>query len=109
MYHYVDDLAYRQLNDLGLSDPIAQEKCWPSWLWQRCDEIVLGAVIWLLHIPGIAAFEDRQVSARLQHKGSCCVHARVCWRCQMTLLPAVISSETDPSNQSVADHCSQVG
>ena len=24
VYHYVDDLAYRQLNGLGLSDPIAQ-------------------------------------------------------------------------------------
>ncbi len=68
MYHYVDDLAYRQLNGLGLSDPIAQRNAGLP-VYGNGAVSVLGLDDLAATYTTSAAFEDRQVSARYNTKG----------------------------------------
>lgn len=68
VYHYVDDLAYRQLNGLGLSDPIAQRNAGLP-VYGNGAVSVLGLDDLAATYTTSAAFEDRQVSARYNTKG----------------------------------------
>lgn len=68
VYHYVDDLAYRQLNGLGLSDPIAQRNAGLP-IYGNGAVSVLGLDDLAATYTTSAAFEDRQVSARYNTKG----------------------------------------
>ena len=68
VYHYVDDLAYRQLNGLGLSDPIAQRNAGLP-VYGNGAVSVLGLDDLTATYTTSAAFEDRQVSARYNTKG----------------------------------------
>jgi len=68
VYHYVDDLAYRQLNGLGLSDPIAQRNAGLP-IYGNGAVSVLGLDDLAATYKTSAAFEDRQVSARYNTKG----------------------------------------
>ena len=68
VYHYVDDLAYRQLNGLGLSDPIAQRNAGLP-IYGNGAVNVLGLDDLAATYTTSAAFEDRQVSARYNTKG----------------------------------------
>ena len=68
VYHYVDDLAYRQLNGLGLSDPIAQRNA-DLPIYGNGAVSVLGLDDLAATYTTSAAFEDRQVSARYNTKG----------------------------------------
>lgn len=68
VYHYVDDLAYRQLNGLGLSDPIAQRNAGLP-MYGNGAVSVLGLDDLAATYTTSAAFEDRQVSSRYNTKG----------------------------------------
>lgn len=68
VFHYVDDLAYRQLNGLGLSDPIAQRNAGLP-VYGNGAVSVLGLDDLAATYTTSAAFEDRQVSARYNTKG----------------------------------------
>ena len=68
VYHYVDDIAYRQLNGLGLSDPIAQRNAGLP-VYGNGAVSVLGLDDLAATYTTSAAFEDRQVSARYNTKG----------------------------------------
>ena len=68
VYHYVDDLAYRQLNGLGLSDPIAQRNAGLP-IYGNGAVSVLGLDDLAATYTTSAVFEDRQVSARYNTKG----------------------------------------
>lgn len=68
VYHYVDDLAYRQLNGLGLSDSIAQRNAGLP-VYGNGAVSVLGLDDLAATYTTSAAFEDRQVSARYNTKG----------------------------------------
>lgn len=68
VYHYVDDLAYRQINGLGLSDPIAQRNAGLP-VYGNGAVSVLGLDDLAATYTTSAAFEDRQVSARYNTKG----------------------------------------
>lgn len=68
VYHYVDDLVYRQLNGLGLSDPIAQRNTGLP-VYGNGAVSVLSLDDLAATYTTSAAFEDRQVSARYNTKG----------------------------------------
>ena len=68
VYHYVDDLEYRALMGLGLTDPIAQRNAGLP-IYGNGAVSVLGLNDLAATYTTSAAFEDRQVSARYNTKG----------------------------------------
>lgn len=68
VYHYVDDLEYRALMGLGLTDPIAQRNAGLP-IYGNGAVSVLGLDDLAATYTTSAAFEDRQVSARYNTKG----------------------------------------
>lgn len=68
VYHYVDDLEYRALMGLGLTDPIAQRNAGLP-IYGNGAVSVLGLDDLSATYTTSAAFEDRQVSARYNTKG----------------------------------------
>ena len=68
VYHYVDDLEYRALMGLGLTDPIAQRNAGlPIYGNGAVSDLGLNDLA--ATYTTSAAFEDRQVSARYNTKG----------------------------------------